>query len=216
MTRAEITLNKCNTELDKLNTQLAKAEATYEKKIAIAQKYGVDTWDKETHYNWLQSVPNNGGWLVNKEDIKINTAWFDLFSAENRVTELRDSIEKALKRLDKAQREYDIECGKQAEAEMDSARSEIADKYLTVSLTQEEIEAMQEQMKAEWLKDGIVITKFCGSGLEGITPQGKNFYFYINNGFTDRSWHCYTLCIGGMTYFTSGTIQSCYRTIKNH
>jgi hypothetical protein len=215
MTRAELYLNKCNKELEKLNIQLTKAEVTYENKLAIAQKYGVDTWDNETHYNWLQSVPNNSGWLINKEDIKINTAWFDLFSAKSRVDELQSSIEKALKRLDKAQKDYDIECGKQAESALDDARSEIADKYLNTKLSQEEIKAMQEQMKAEWLKDGIVITKFYGSGLEGITPQGKNFYFYINNGFTNRSWHCYTLCIDGVTLFTSGTIQSCYRTIKN-
>lgn len=216
MTRAEITLNRYQKELDKLNTQLERAEATYDKKLAVAQKYGVDTWSSEDHAKWLETVPNNGGWIINKEDIKINTAWFDLGSAENRITELHDAIERAIKRLDNAQKEYDIECGKQAEYDLDSARSEIADRYLTVTLTQEEIEAMQEQMKAEWLKDGIVITEFHGSGLDGLTPKGKKFYFYINNGFTDRSWHCYTLCIDGVTLFTSGTIQSCYRTIKAH
>lgn len=215
MTRAEIALNKCNAELDKLNTQLAKAEATYEKKLDIAKKYGVDTWDNEAHAKWLETVETVNGWIVNKEDIKINTAWFDVGSAEDRIHELNYSIEKALKRLEKAQNEYDVECGKQAEIDLNNTRADMADRYLTVTLSEDEIRAMQEQMKAEWLKDGIVITKFYGSGLEGITPQGKNFYFYINNGFTNRSWHCYTLCIDGVTLFTSGTIQSCYRTIKN-
>ena len=216
MTRTEITLNRYQKELDKLNAQLARAEATYDKKLTIAQKYGVDTWDNDTHAKWLETVDSNNGWIVNKEDIKINTAWFDLGSAEDRINELQDAIERAVKRLDKAQKEYDAECGRQVEAEMTNTRAEIADNYLTMKLSQEEIEAMQEQMRAEWLKDGIVITEFHSSGLDGITPQGKHFYFYINNGITDRSWHCYTLCIDGTTYFTSGTIQSCYRTIKHH
>lgn len=215
MTRAEIALNKCNAELDKLNTQLAKAEATYEKKLAIAKKYGVDTWDNEVHAKWLETVETVNGWIVNKEDIKINTAWFDVGSAENRINELNYSIEKALKRLEKAQNEYDVECGKQAEIDLNNTRADMADRYLTVTLSEDEIRAMQEQMKAEWLKDGIVITEFSGSGLEGITPKGVNFYFYINNGFTNRSWHCYTLVIDGITLFTSGTMASCYSTIKN-
>ena len=217
MTRAEITMNSYQKDLDKLTAQLAKAQNTYEKKLAAAQKQGVAEWSIEDHNAWLQTIETNaGGWIINKADIKKNEAWWDLYSAGNRIEEKQDEIKRATARLEKATGKYIAECSTKEAEEIITTRANMADSYLTVTLTQEEIEAMQEQMKAEWLKDGIVITEFHGSGLDGITPEGKKFYFYINNGFTDRSWHCYTLCIDGVTLFTSGTIQSCYRTIKTH
>lgn len=219
MTRAEQRVQSEQRELDKLNKQLERAEATYEKKLAIAQKYGVDTWDNEAHNKWLETVETNMGWIVNKDDIKINTAWWDLSSAKDRIDELHGYIEKAYKRLGRAQDEYAQEVEKMATEQATTDKAELMDSYTTMNIThytKEEIEAMQQRMKEEWAKDGITITKFWGDGLEGITPSGKSFIFYINNGVTERSWHCYTLNIDGYTLFTSGTVSNCYRTIKNH
>lgn len=79
-----------------------------------------------------------------------------------------------------------------------------------------EYEAWVKQFTEECAKDGILIDENPSSNfITGKTPSGKKFMVDINNGMTERSWHCYTLTINGETVFTSGTFATCYQVIKN-
>lgn len=195
----EIKFNSIMAELEKLNTRLEKAQKTYEKKLAAAKKVGVAEWGDEEHKEWLLSIPKTEtGWIINKEDIKKNGAWFDLVSAEDRVEELRRSIANAEKRMEKAEEKVE------AYHEELNRIADLKEKELLWKLE-------FEQEQKEWAKDGITLE----DRYSGITPKGKKFYIYGNNGWTRRSLHCFTLVIGGDVIFTSGEFWLAYVTIKN-
>ena len=181
MKRVEITFNSIANELLKLN-----------------EKLGVADMDNDQHREWLQTVPTEGGWIINKEDIAKNGAWFDLISARNRVDEIKRSINNAEKRFE------------QAEEKVTEYRVQVAnmkDLQQKEELRKLEFEAEQK----EWMKDGIELK----GRYWGITPQGKKFNIYGNNGFTIRSLHCFTLYINGETIFTSGEFWRAYGVVKN-
>ena len=51
----------------------------------------------------------------------------------------------------------------------------------------------------------------------GYTTNGLHYNIYWNNGFTDRSRHCYTMNIEGRgTVFTSGTLETVAEYIINN
>ena len=215
MTRTQMSVNSKVKELDKLNVRLARAKQAYEKKLAAAQKLGVAEWTCEDRNAWLTTIPTTEfGYIIDKNDAKKNGAWFDLQSAEYDIKDIEGTIERVTKVLNKYMGEYEKELEQEAADEITSQRSELMNRYTTPQLTEEEVKAIQDSIKAEWAKDGITITEFYGSGLSGFTPNGKKFSFYGNSGITERSWHCYTLNINGCTLFTSGTVMSCYKTIK--
>lgn len=215
MTRTAMAVNSKTKELDKLNAQLERAKNSYEKKLATAQKLGVAEWTCEDRNEWLTTVKTTEfGYIIDKADAKKNGAWFDLFSAKHSVEDIEDKIERAKRILSKYMGEYGKELEQETADEITTQRSELMNRYIAPKLTEEEVRAIQENIRAEWAKDGITITEFYGSGLSGLTPNGKKFNFYGNSGITERSWHCYTLNINGYTMFTSGTVCSCYKTIK--
>lgn len=215
MTRTAMAVNSKTKELDKLNAQLERAKKSYEKKLATAQKLGVAEWTCEDRNEWLTTVKTTEfGYIIDKTDAKKNGAWFDLFSAKHSVEDIEGSIERAKHILSKYMAKYEKELEQEAADEITNQRSELMDRYTAPKLTEEEVRAIQESIRAEWSKDGITITEFYGFGLSGLTPNGKKFNFYGNSGITERSWHCYTLNINGYTMFTSGTVCSCYKTIK--
>jgi hypothetical protein len=80
---------------------------------------------------------------------------------------------------------------------------------------EEEYQKWLAWFKDECLKDGVVIDEASNNYVIGITPSGQKFSFWINNGYTERSWHCYSLTIGGRTIFTSGEFWRCYNTVKH-
>ena len=184
-------------ELDKYGIQLEKAEQALAKKQAIAEKLGVANWTDEDHINFMKTVEVVDNWMVNKEEIKKNSAWFDLLRAKDRVEELKTSIEKAEKRLAKSQEIVDA-----YHAELDA----IADLK-----TKEELQKLEfEQEQKEWAKDGINLEgRYWGS-----TKSGKRFWIYGNSGYTERSWHCFTLRVDGETIFTSGEFWRAYGYLK--
>lgn len=205
MTRIEISFNGYQKELEKLMARLEKAEKTYEKKIETAKKYGVDQWTAEDRYEWSKTVETTAsGFFANKADGKKNGAWFDMVCAESRISEIKHSIERVVKNLDKVEQEMNAETSKQEEITRIDA---LANKYETNSF---------EQFKAECAKDGIDVEYASGSALWGTTTNGKKFYMEINNGFTKRSWYSYTLTIDGNTVFTSGLFQTAYRYLMAH
>ena len=184
-------------ELEKLYARLERAEKTLEKKAAIAEKYGVINWSAEERQEWLKTIEIVDGWIVNKEDIKKNGAYFEYHSAEYDVSDIKRSIEKAERRLEKV--ENDLEAyHKEVE--------ELADLMKKEELYRLEFEAERK----EWLKDGIVLE----SRYYGMTPSGKRFYIHGNCGMTMRSRHCVTLTINGYTIFTSGEFWRAYSVIK--
>lgn len=108
MKMVEITMNKEVKELEKLNEKLERAKKTYEKKLEIAKKYGVDTWGIKEHNEWLETIEKTDGFrIANKSDIKMNGAWFDLSIAGDRVVEIEKAIERCEKRLEHAERKVD-------------------------------------------------------------------------------------------------------------
>ena len=198
MKRVEITYRSVSKELEKLNKRLERAEKAYQKKLATAEKLGVADMDNEAHRKWLDSVPQENGWIINKADIKKNGAWHDLGSAEYEIRDIKRRIEAEEKRMAKA------------EAEMDKHLAEVAE--IEDLQEKEKLMALEfEQEKKEWAKDGITLE----GRYYGETPNGKRFYIEGNNGFTKRSLHCFTLTVDGQTIFTSGEFWRCYQEIKN-
>jgi len=198
MKMVEIKHRSIMNELNKLNARLERAEKALAKKTAIAEKCGVADWSREEHREWLETVETTEyGWIVNKEDQKKNGAWFDLSSAKSDVEEVKQAIAKAEARFDKA------------EADLQEYREEVA--KIADLKEKEKLWALEfEKEQKEWLKDGIVLE----SRYSGKTPSGKHFSIYGNNGFTKRSWHCFTLYIDGQTIFTSGEFWRAYGIIK--
>ena len=199
MKRVEITYTKHQKELEKLNAQLDRAKKAYEKKLAVAQKYGVDGWTQADHNEFLANAETTeSGYIVNKEDIKKNGAWFDLVCAEEEVKDIEGRIQRAEARLEKS------------ETELAAYHEEIE----RVATLQEKEALMKQEFEQEqkiWAKDGITLE----GRYHGITPKGKRFTICGNNGYALRSLHCFQLIIEGETIFTSGEFWRAYAVIRN-
>lgn len=207
MKMVEITQRSIMAELEKTNARLEKAQDRLTKKSEQVKKLNCE-WSNDDHRAWMEQVRQNhianGAdptciiWL-DKDEAKINGAWFDWIKAQDDVAELTDKITKIEIRLEKANEQ------------VDAYHKEIE----TITDLQKKEELMKlewEQEQAEWLKDGIKLER----RYAGETPNGKRFAIYGNCGFTERSRHCFTLRIGGETIFTSGEFWRCYGTIKKN
>ena len=199
MKMIEISYRAGANELIKLNTRLERAQKALEKKQAKAEKLGVADMTREQHIEWLKDVETTDmGWIVNKKDQQMNGAWYDLYSAQREVEDIQRQIENAEKRFAKAEEKVEA---LRKEEEM------IADLKAKEELMKKRFE---EEVK-EWAKDGITLE----DRYDGRTPKGKKFWIYINNGWTKRSMHCYTLRIENETIFTSGEFWRAYAIVKN-
>lgn len=204
MNRVAITYRSKVAELEKLNARLERAKATYQKRLTAAEKLGVAEMTTEEHIEWMKTLETENGFLVNKADIKKNGAWFDLIGAEREVEDIEWRIEVAEKNFNKAQEELE-EYNRQVE--------EITDLKQKEELFRLEFEEEQK----EWAKDGIKLT----ARYIGYTPNGKRFWVERNHGFTERSWHCFTLTMtddegNANTVFTSGEFWRAYAIIKKN
>lgn len=199
MKQIEITYRSKLNELNKLNDRLERAEKSLAKKREKAEKEGVANWTNEDRLAWLATAETTeNGFIVNKEDVKKNGAWFDLYSAQRDFEEIKIQLEKAEERFAKTEQEVE--------------------KYHKELETMEDLKAKEklqklefEQEQKEWKKDGITLE----GRYYGTTPNGKRFYISGNNGYTKRSLHCFTLTIDGQTIFTSGEFWRAYGVIKN-
>lgn len=187
-------------ELQKLNERLEKREKALEKAQAKAEKLGVADMTADEHREWLKGAPTTeDGWITDKEVIKKNGAWFDLRRAIDDIKEIENSIQRAEARLEKKQEE------------VEKYREEV--RNLASLKEKEELLKLEfEQEQKEWAKDGIKLER----RYAGETPKGKRFRIDRNNGYTERSWHCYTLTIDRQTIFTSGEFWRAYGVIKNN
>ena len=197
MKMIEIKLRSLTTEMNKLIEKKARIESKLEKTTAKVEKLDCK-WTWEQHREWLINAPTENGWLTNKEDVKKNGAWFDWSRAQDDLNEVNGRIERLQSRIE------------QAEVKVDEYHAEIEkieDAKKREELWKLEFEAEQK----EWAKDNIKLE----GRYVGTTPSGKRFSIYSNNGWTERSLHCFTLYIGGEVIFTSGEFWRCYLIIKN-
>lgn len=196
MTANERKMNTLQNELNKLQERKFKAEDRYNKKLENAKKYGVDTMTIDEHRAWMDTVPTTeNGFIINKEDIKKNTAYFDLSMAIDNLNEIIDKIAFTAKRMRKLADTIRVETQKAKDDEAERQRATVVE---------------------EWAKDGITVIEQSNWYIQGTTPKGNSFFIAANAGMTKRSWHCVTLTINGETIFTSGDISTAYHYIKNH
>lgn len=199
MKRSEIAYRAESNEIEKLTARLAKAETTLEKKIKNAEKYDVLNMTKEEHMAWMKTVETNEmGFMLNKDEIKRNGAWFDLIMARDNVSEIKAKLERAEQRLVKKFETFEKEQEQELNLISAKEKEEIAKRRF-------------EEEQEEWAKDGITLI----SRYSGLTPSGKKFTIYGNCGWTVRSRHCFTLMIDGNCIFTSGYFWRAYIEIKN-
>lgn len=198
MKRVEIKFTAIANELEKLTARLERAEKRLEKKMAKAEKLGVSNWTRDDRDAWIKTIEMDNGWIVNKKDIEINGAWFELICAKSDVEDIKRSIEKTEARLAKA------------DAEVEAYHKEIEE--VEDLKKKEELRKLEFEAEVkEWKKDGITLE----ARYYGYTPSGKRFYIHGNSGMTIRSRHCVTLIIDGDTIFTSGEFWRAYNAIKN-
>lgn len=198
MKMIEIKLRSTAAEVEKLLARKERIEKKLEKALAKVEKLGCK-WTPEERRAWFDTVETANGWMTNKKEIEMNGAWMDWHGAEYDLEDINQRIERLSARLDKQVEEVES-YHKEIEAIADAKNREELHK---VSL---------EQEQKEWAKDGITLE----NRYYGTTPGGKRFYIYKNNGWTDRSRHCFTLAIDGDTIFTSGEFWRCYLTVKNN
>lgn len=196
MKMVEINLRSLTNDMNKLLERKARTEKKLEKATAKVEKLNCK-WTRKEHKAFLDNAPRNDIWLADEEDIKKNGAWFDWVGAQDDLKEIIGRIERMHNKIEKAEEKVD-------EYHAEVEKIEDAKK-------REELWKLEfEQEQKEWAKDGIKLNR----RYAGETPSGKKFMIYGNNGFTNRSRHCFTLYIDGNTIFTSGEFWRCYMMIK--
>lgn len=203
MKAVEIGYRSITKEIEKLLARKERCTLKLNKALAKVEELGCK-WSDEEHRAFLNTVETEVigqgiGRIVNKEDVKKNGAWFDWVRAEDELNDVNERIERATMRLDKAQKAID---------EYHEELQKIEDAQEREKLRKLEF----EEEKKEWAKDGITLN----GRYYGVTPKGKSFSIWRNNGITERSLHCFSLQIDGETIFTSGEFWRCYLNIKNN
>ena len=200
-------------EIEKLNARKAREIAQLAKKTAAAEKIGANCTKEEWFAGMREAFTDEQ-----------RGAWFNMECAKDLVAETERGIANAEKRLAKLTGKFE------AQQEATAARTQEETRIGKIEirfLTAEQVEANRKQKEAEyqkWLaefkaecaKDGIKIEAACANWFEGWTKGGKWFQMAINNGYTIRSRHCYSLQIAGDTVFTSGEFMTAYRYLMKH
>lgn len=184
-------------EVIKLQERLEKAEKKLEKVYATAEKYGVRDWTKEDYLAWMETVEVVDFTIVNKEDIKKRTAYNDISWVKHDIDDIKRHLDYESRQLEALKEKHDAFCEELKNTEDAKAKEALW-------------EADFEQEQKEWAKDGITLEE----RYAGKTPKGQRFYIIRNSGYTDRSFHCFTLTVGTQTVFTSGEFWRAYMEIK--
>lgn len=202
-------------QADSIRREIAKYQKSLDTHAARLAK-------KEAKAQALDALWSMEEWFAGKRETGTPDqieAW-DAWTMEmEQVEDLTRRIENANKRLSKIAGK--VEAQQEAHAR-EAAEVERIGKIETKMLSAEQIKANAErakeryekwlaEFKAECLKDGIVIDEASNSWFSGTAANGKRFCLAINNGWTERSFYCYTLTIDGHTVFTSGEFLTAYR-----
>lgn len=208
MTMLEKQIASVEKELAKLAARLERNEAKLVKATAKAEKLNAIEFDEK----WNEVNPENP-MFRKPEYMPAVEAHFDHFRAEREVEETKQAIENANKRYAKLTGKANEQSEKNAEAQR-VERIESGWLKMTAEERKAEYERWLAEFKAECAKDGIKIEQASGAWVIGETKSGKHFVIEINHGFTERSFHCYTLTIEGETIFTSGDFNTAYARIR--
>lgn len=192
---------KLEASLEKHEAKLAKVTAKAEEMDALEFK---EIWNEPNPENPMYRKP---------EHIKAVSAYMDLIGERREVEDIKHRLENARTRLSKVVPKVEEA---EAKAEEDARIMNLEASYLakTAEERKAEYEAWLAEFKAECLKDGVIIDEATNTWISGKTASSKNFIMYLNNGFTERAMHCYTLRIDGETIFTSGDFTTGYRVIR--
>ena len=202
MTMIEKKCESIKKEIEKLTKSLDRYTGILEKKNAKCAALDCE-WTREEFYAHRDTDMSNAQYA----------AWFEKEIAEDNVADTKHRLENACKRLEKAEIERAAAAERTAEQEAITAK-EIA--WLEAAQASEEkYLKWLEEFKADCAKDGVLIEEAEHNYVRGLTKTGKRFILYINNGWTERSFHSYTLRINGNTVFTSGLFSTCYGYIVN-
>lgn len=208
MTLNERKVESIRKEIAKYEKSLERYQGIEAKKLAKCQKLGCADWTQED----LRTAYDDR----NKNLDQIN-AWFDYSIAQDNTEETKRKIENAKKRLEKVMPKAEEDKARTAEDEKLEALESKAFTVMSIkdwNRIQEEFRKWLEEFKADCLKDGVVIEEYKSCYIGGKTKSGKRFSLYLNDGWTTRSDHCYTLKINGETIFTSGLFRTAYPMLK--
>lgn len=204
MTMAEKKMNSIQKEIEKLEKSLARYKGLLEKKIAKCEKLNCN-WTREEMFDKREKGE------MSQEQW---SAWFDMGIEEGHVEDTERRLENAGKRFDRAVVEYEKVTAKEAEDEEINAKEL---QWLEASQkNEEEYYEWLNQFRKECAEDGILIDKATNAYIYGHTASGKEFSMYINDGWTIRSLHSYTLRVNGTVLFTSGLFSTGYKYLKSH
>lgn len=203
MTMAEKKMNSIQKEIEKLEKSLSRYKGILEKKIAKCEQLDCNWTDEEFFAKRDANEVTQEQW----------SAWFDKSLAEGNVEDTQRRLENAGKRFERAVVEYEKVAEKAAEDEEISAKEL---KWLEASQkNEEEYYKWLEQFRRECAEDGILIDKATNAYIYGNTTSGKQFSLYINDGYTIRSLHSYTLRVNGVVLFTSGLFSTAYKYLMS-
>lgn len=221
MTMAEKKLESIKKEITKATASLERYTNSYNKKNELCIKLGCDWTDEEYRARQQALRDRHKGEAIiplgNDDDIitvKQNGTWFDRELLKSNIEDAQERLDNAFRRLEKAEAEF-----AKVESRIEEDK-EIAEKELSwlssMAKKEEEYYIWLEQFKAECAEDGILIDRADSYAIAGSTVNGKKFYMCINDGWTTRSDHSYSLKINGATYFTSGLFSTGYRYLKKN
>lgn len=203
MTMTEKKMNSIQKEIEKLEKSLERYQGLLEKKIAKCEKLDCN-WTREQMFEKREN---------NEMSQEQWSAWFDKSLTEGNVEDTQYRLENACKRFEKAVVEYEKVAEKTAEDERIDAKE--LEWLENRQKSEEEYYKWLEQFKKECAKDGIIIDEASNNWIYGNTASGKKFSMYINDGYTIRSLHSYTLRVNGVVLFTSGLFSTAYKYLMN-
>lgn len=210
MTRLEKSVESNRKEIEAAEKSLSRYKGLLEKKIAKCEKLNCN-WTREEMF-----VKRDANEMTDEQF----QAYFNKAIEEDHVQEKESQLQLLARKQQRLTGELGVETeGKEKQAAVTAKISSLETEWS--KLTQEEkkkrYETWLKKFKADCLEDGIIVDQVDQNFMNGsLVKSNKRFVLYINNGWTDRSDHCYTLRIDGHTYFTSGSFQTCYRYLMNH
>lgn len=203
MTMNEKKLGRVEKELNKLYKSLERYQGLFEKKQKKCIELDCNWSDEE----WCEHRDANE---VTKQQ---HEAYFDMTLYEQYIEDTKHRIGTLEKTQSKYEKLVKEENAKNEAFKAEYDRLSEMEKQLNAN-KYEEYEAWLAKFKADCLKDGIVIESANSAFVYGTTPNGKRFTIYANNGYTERSYHCYSVRIEANTIFTSGEFWRAYQVVK--
>lgn len=206
MTMNERKLASTEKQLAKLYKSLDRYTNLFEKKQQKCIKLNCNWSDEE----WCQHRDANDCTTAQRQ------AYFDMDVQQSYIDDTKYRIGTLERTLRKQEQKVKEENEKDEAFKAEYTRLSDAEIKLSQEMAKAEYEAWLKKFKADCLKDGVVVEEAKSFMVNGTTPSGKRFAIILNNGWTERSRHCYSVRIESDTIFTSGEFWRAYQTVKNN